>query len=177
MADIAALATLLAGARYATAVSEGRNRQIVDLLNADALASRWDDVDAIDFFDAVKDETLTSLQEARLSALTRDGVVLTSRAKVRSWIQAQNWSGTTLSALQSLAQRTETHAEAAGVVDTGGLVTLGDVRRAVAQIPTSYSNAYRTAAAQATAARVARLEAAGLDVATTADNSAAKEAA
>lgn len=136
----AALKTLLeTDSRYDAAVRSGANALLVELLNAPAGgATTWSDIAVDDFLAAVAGQTLTVVQEERIRTYTQARThVPTSKAAVRTWIQAQGWSAATLTALRDLAQRQQTFAEVAGIVVDGERVGLADVREAVVQIAKS----------------------------------------
>lgn len=139
MALTEALGTLLdTDARYDAAVRAGSNGLLVGLLNEIETGSTkiWDDIPVDDFLDAIAGESLTVQQEARIQTYTQArSVVPTSRANVRTWIQAQGLSPATLNALKALAEREQTYSEGAGIARG---VSLAHVRRAVRRVAKSF---------------------------------------
>lgn len=138
MADLAVLKSVLeSDPRYDTVVRTGRNSECLQLLNATktGAAKVWNDIPVEDFLEALGSFVLPAVAETRLQTIiASNGEVPTSRAGVRSWLQANITDTNIITALRALAEREETWAEAAGI----GQPSLNDVREVVRQIAKSF---------------------------------------
>lgn len=138
MANLAILKTLLENdARYDTVVRTGNNGKCLLLLRGakSGAAKVWDDIPIAEFLDALGDFVLSDVAEMRLRTLADNGgVVPTSRAGVRAWLQANITDTSILTALKNLAERKQTWAEDAGV----GKPYIDDVRAVVRTISKSF---------------------------------------
>ncbi len=172
--DKAALKTVLAtDVRYDAAVRSGNNGECLRLLGEVKVGSVkvWDDIPVADFVAALGDFVLSDAAETRLRTLAENGgVVPTSRAGVRTWLQTNITDPVIKTALKDLAEREQTWSEVAGA----GVPSLSDVRTAVSTIAKSHVLTYHAEMAPITEARTQRLVDAELDVATTPENMRAK---
>lgn len=120
---------------YDTAVTSGRNRDLLDLLNTPdpALPKKWLTVERDDFLEIIASETFPAEVEGRIRTyLATEQPIPTDRAAVRQWLQA-NLSASAVMALKALAEVEGKPSDA-----FGDEVSLRDLWAVLREIPKSY---------------------------------------
>lgn len=143
MTDINVLTTIIQGdPRYDTAVQDGNNGVLRDLLNADnnAAPKRWRSCRVEDFLEAVQAETLTTQELTQIQTYASSGgSIPTHRAGARAWVEGKfmsnggTWTAATEAAVRMLVERPSPYCVAA-LADAEDKVSLRDVRQAVRQV-------------------------------------------
>ena len=143
MIDLATLITFLeTDPAFDADVRGGSNGVIHKRLNTGdgALPRRWRAISAVDFLDAIASESLTVQQEERIRTYAAEGrAIPIHKQGVRTWIQAQGFSVSTMQALRDLS---EVEGKPADVFlgDDDESIILRNVREAVKQIPKAAIN-------------------------------------
>lgn len=144
MTDLAALVTALeTDPKYDTNVRGGHNGRLVTMLNAEdvGLPKRLKAIPAEDFVAAITSETLTADQHERIRTYLATGNFPIHKSAVRAWLQAQGLSTAAMTAIDSLSQVAGKLADEF-LEDGEFLISLNDVRAAVAQVSKSAISQY-----------------------------------
>lgn len=152
--DINTLASIIQGdPRYDTAVQDGNNGILRDLLNEIDVQEpmRWRGCSITDFLDAVSAETLTTDELTYIQSYAAGGQLPLFRAAGQAWVEAKfssnggAWSAATEAAVRVLVEKESPYCVDA-LARSEDAVSLRDVRKAVRQVPDWWGSSASTAA-------------------------------